>query len=417
MRKFVPILPFIGFWVVSFFSYNFGLTVHASISGVGLGLFLFYIAAFVIAYTVPVLMPLSAKSEKKEVLPGRFMTICLLYLVLLGHLIILGDKVRSGITLAAITQNAEGLRTEYGTTIWTTVGAALAGFLYPALICAMVTVRRLDKKKRVVWGGLYAVIGSFLLIAIVNGNRAAFLQVMLWSLLFATFAAPNTPALNYLKSNQKRYCLFGGGFLICTICYFIWVSTYRISESFLQRSAEGMDLRYRLPEMVGGARMENGILMLSVYIDQPIGNFDVLQDASGWIGFDPTPLVAWHRLQLARFGIGTVEAVLSDCGSKLTAVGLEETMWPSMLGHAVIYWGKVGALVFFVLLGLIMGIAVRCYFKNQSLYSLLVVFTCYSFANFTYMAIPADHMIAYAEFWLVLFGLFKIALPKRPKDI
>jgi hypothetical protein len=194
---------------------------------------------------------------------------------------------------------------------------------------------------------------------------------------------------------------------VISVSYFVFISTYRITEQFLVSQVGTAELRYNLAAVVDNPRTEMGVVMLSEYMTQQFTYMDRINESATPIAWDFAPFAFWHLRQFDRLGFSTFETSVERYRSVLRQRGLSDYGWPSLFGHTTLSLGWAGGPIVIGILAGVLGLCLRRYWSTRRESYLLMAFTLYSFFNYSYMAIPSDHYMGIGVIVAAIWWIFE----------
>lgn len=399
----MPIAPCLGYWMFTSVYYHIGLVRNPSLSWETYGLLFIYLVVIAVGFLVGIKgSPLASPIETRH--PRTQLTMHIyLWASLIGHLLLVADKSSAGVNFSVVRNQTELLRDNFSTTTLTTYSVPLCGLLYPGLVKWF---NSLGEKPNLFTASAALVVGNVsfvLVIAIFSGNRAIFLQMVLW-LLFLYFhllpgfsrsaAFLNTKLAALVARTRKAMVVAAIVFTGISVGYFVFISTYRISEEFLASQVGSAELRYNVAGVVNNPRTEMGVVMLSEYMTQQFVYMNTINESAAPVAWDFAPFAFWYLRQIDRLGFSTYDASVERYRGVLRQRGLSDYGWPSLFGHATLSLGWLGGPLVIGALAAALGACVKAYWHTRRESFLLFAFTLYSFFSYSYMAIPSDHYIA-----------------------
>lgn len=402
--RYILIAPFLAYWLGTFVYYHVGLLVNPPISFTTYAFMAVCIMLFLLTFTVALGGPVS--KVVPPLTPGaarwgrRFV-----YVSALGNILLLVDKIRSGITLNIFLQQTEFLRDDFLTTPLTTYSVPLAGLLYPALLYIFVAAKSEVKIPRLVLVAGAVGFAALLATTALSGNRGSFLHSIFWLLFFLYFVRPTLSGLPIEKRRVRFAKTTFAAICALAVVHIIFISAFRVSEAFLEMNASREELRYTFISKVASPRVEHGIVLLSSYASQQYDFINTILPSANIVGVDFDPFFLWYERQLSRVGLANHMDELSDYALRVSSMGLSEFGWPSLFGHLLLKLGVAGAIGFFISAGLALGWLASQYERTGMMWPLIGVFILYNFINHSYMSIVSDHNISIA---LIVMFLFRI---------
>ena len=402
--RLLPLLPFTAYWALTLLYYHIGFVVTPSLHVqtylyIALGVFLCILGFRIQTRNERVMVRSSAPflQRREKWVKG------LLVIAFAGNVLLLLDKIRAGVSLSVVVNETQFLRDDYGTSVLTTAAVPFAGFLYPAVAGFFLFAGSNQKISKTTALLGCATVGALLLTTVLSGNRAHILHFVFWMIFLLGFVTwRGLPGDRIANRRRIARLMLVIGMLGAT-AYTIFISSFRISTDFLQNYERGELLRYNAIESVSNQRVQGGLVLLSGYATQQYEFVDTIIKNAPFIRFDLSPFVLWHNRQLARIGITDHEETMRAYAIEIGGLGLSEFGWPSVFGHLMIYFGSMGGLIWMFIFGTLLGYFTKSYWRTGRLWALAASFQLYSFLNYSYMAVPADHNFAIGT--LIILGL------------
>ncbi len=405
--KFFPVLPFVGYWVLAALYYHFGFVDTQEIPA-STHVYVFICTSVLASsywFTVRNATNRPAPSSKKRPSDEKIL-VAIIGISAIGNTLLMVDKLRAGVTASVVIQQTEFLRDDYATSTLTTVAVPLAGFLYPAIAGLFLVARNNTPiPKWVLIPGLIN-LAALIVTTVLSGNRAHIAHFVLWLTFFVYYAAQARGGIVQWRRKVASVAIIAAAAF--ALIYTILISSFRVSTDFLQTYTSRESMRYDVTRYIENPRIQYGVVLLSGYVTQQFQYIDAILEKEDKAGIDPLPFTIWFERQLGRIGIGDSEARIRDYVKRANDIGLSEYGWPSMFGHAAIYYGNFGAIMLMSIIGWGLGYFSKKFISEPALWSLSATLLLYSFINYSYMAIPADHNFAMGAIVIAILRFLKI---------
>jgi len=408
-----PVLPFLGYWALAYTAFHFGPFETPSISTQTHVFFLLSIALFVIGYRRGIGTNLDRVQEwyrVAEVVSAEKLARPAIWLMFIGTSLLVFDRLISGAgSVELVRTQMANLRQDYvdNTTILTTLAVIPQSFYLVALASYFYCLKSLV----VLPLRIHMLVVLALCIEIFNmvlsANRGALLWIATYALFYAFFCARLSITRDiFAKRNALKLAVF---VLFCSVsfAYFLYVAENREVESTVNYL--GREASFLLKDNLASGADDYGNLaaryQIFSYLTHGFPYLDVVYQNAPLIHLDLlSPLGVRVEAQIARFIPDYMFPAKEKIVMWIQSAGLSRYNWVSTFGAALTFFGILGALIFFLLLGFSAGYATRRTLQTNKLGWFILTFTIYASLNmsFDWILRNFDQFVALAiAFYLI----------------
>lgn len=393
-----PVLPFLSYWVVAYFAFNFGPFVTPELDVYTHIYIVLYMATFAIAYRLGLRM--TSHSVRPCFGIDDAIAIKLLkrtsWLTFIGTLIFIYDRLTSGAGSFSVVQNElSSVRDDYAgrVTFLTTLAVIPQSFRLVTFATYFYANWRKLQIPKIVHFLVFLTIFLELINMVLSANRGSLFWILSYAIFYFIFCVKiNIFSIFFSLRNIGIKVLFSACFLIA-YSYFAWVAENRVVSS----TAEYLGVEaFSLLKEPGDYSFKSYSALgaeyhLFYYLTHGFQYVDAILKHAAVINFDLiSPLGIRLEAQLSRFIAGYVHPAKADILMWIYSEGLSQSGWPTIFGASLAYFGIIGSLCFSALIGYFSGYSVRRWVNSFRLGWLILVFLIFSSLNVSFDWIVRD---------------------------
>lgn len=372
-KLWVPVLPFYGFWVISFAAYYFGPFVYR---GLSFGT-IFYIGFVFLVFTFLYNLGLHSGGGKWRVKSYNYLLNASGILVAIGALLMLYDRQSTGSgNLDAVLNEMYNVRELYSknTSFLTTIAVVPYSFKTVFIATLFYSVINKIKLTKIALVCLVILVVCDLANMVLSANRGMLYWYFCYFLFYLLFVRGLHP-LSLISFNKRAVALM----LVAgvSLSYFYFVSENRTVDSTLEYLALNSEneMRYNgFGESLSLVQL-GAFEQLYSYITHGLEYTDIILGHANFLYFDP----------VSPFGIRVVSQIQRFYPDYMTPTSLRINEWLFLSGKSIYGWSSVfgislaafgifGSIIFFGFYGYFSGVAVGRFNKTGHLAWLIVVF-------------------------------------------
>lgn len=417
------IVPFVGYWVLSYFLFLFGPFMTPQIGpwthlyvGTCLLLFLFVYMA----------ISTSAKRNHVEEVEQR-VSIQLAYKTLrstapiyaFGALLMTVDKIFFATSLETVlySENAREIANE-NITFLTTISVIPYSFKLVALASYFYLMRYVSVSRR-----CHAYVGFAILMELLNmvftGNRGAVFY-LLYYMLFYMFYSKGL-RFSQLAIALKSYRVIAAllPVLLFAIVYFGWVADHRVQDTTAMYLGREARAALKNPSQFSWLTDEglHGYYQLFYYLTHGFSYIDAILRHAPILNVDViSPMGIRVEAQIGRFMPGYIFPAKLQMLNWISAEGLSRFGWPTIFGASAAYFGYLGSYIFFLVLAIAAATAVKSFIGYQRLTSFLMTFLIFNMLVLSMDWVVRDFDVYVGLLFVFLMHNREIRLRKAAKN-
>ncbi len=328
----------------------------------------------------------------------------------LGTLIFVYDRISSGAGSFEVVQNdLSSIRDNMSVhvTILTTLSVLPQSFKLVAFASYFYCLMRKLKISLTTHLAMTLIVVAELLNMILSANRGA----LFWLISFAIFYLVMCARISLITMIFSRKKIIIKvvfiSILLSAYTYFTWVAENRVVAStaiFLGTEAYSL-LKEPNSYSFKDFSVLGGEYQLFYYITHGFQYMDAILKSAPIINFDLLSASGIRvESQISRFFDGYMHPAKINILNWINYYGLNLSGWPSIFGASLAYFGVVGSLVFFGLLGYTSAYAVKKWIMYFNLGRLIIVMLIFSSLNISFDWIVRD----FDQYMALLFGWYLI---------
>jgi hypothetical protein len=380
----IPIFPFLLFWLISFSTYYFGPVSYQGLSFYGFSfiigcLFLFFLS-YVVALNIKFDYQIRDWTSSKSFL--RLLKFSGVMVFLGSSLLIIDRMVYGSSDLGVVLNEMYRVRSEFSksTTFLTTLSVIPYSFKLVFVSCLFYAVGNGIKLSKAIIFSFFFMVAVDILNMFFSANRGAIYEYFFFILYYLVLVKKYN-LKDFIVINKVSVTLVV--LSLVAFSYFFFVASSRTVSSTLeyQGSVGSERIRWEFLDKNMTDLQKGAFLQLYDYFNHGLEYTDVLLPHSPLVEFDFVQLLGVRFVsQISRFfpNYETRSSVLRK--EILYQSGKSIYGWPSVFGISATALGIVGSLVFFPIIGFLTGAIVKKYVVSNSLpYFILVTafYSCY----------------------------------------
>jgi oligosaccharide repeat unit polymerase len=421
LRIWFPVLPFIGYWVSTFLLYHFGPLVNPPLDGATYIYLAVGFTAFVVAYRVGVgdvgrrAPPDLSRLIRNEV-PALRMLQVFVFLGMLGCLGFVVDRIMSGAgSVTKTLHETEFVRGEYaeGTTLLTTFSVIPYSFSLVGLAMYFYACALRCKLSNITHGCVAVLFFLLCFNSFLSVSRGNFFWVLTYFAFHFLFVKGENLRAIALQQKYWWHRAAIASFVCASISYIFFIAAMRNNEQVLegQTMAWMREVRYGIDELDIDPRNLGALLQLTTYGTHQYGYVDAFLFRAKPLDFQPAFLLGQRLLnQINRIEPDYIPETYEIAQQWIANAGLMESAWPSVFGWLLVMFGYLGAPLFLLFLGWVIGRTVRHFLIHFDAASMIIIFCMSSALNMSFSWIGGDfpHNVGY------LIGVVFLLCRQRP---
>jgi oligosaccharide repeat unit polymerase len=416
LRLWMPVMPFVVFWIGAITAYEVGPIVNPRLAP---ATYVYLVLAFLaivggyrrgLSWTCGSVTEASRheKTRALELLQWSAPVSCL------GTAGLVLDRLLSGAgSVAKTLLETETVRDfeMNRTTLLTTLSVAPYSVSFVALACFFYCKASGVRVSNVTAWAVYLQLVLVLFNAFLGANRGVFFWIATYGVFFVAFAREGG-IRGTLQESRKKERLAFVLFAVVGVIYTVFIAGNRDGPWYIKSMARQAQISGRFDASGYDETMLGTYVSLLNYGTSEFRYIDAFVERAEPLAFRPALLVGVRVLgQVRRFDPSFARATEEISAQWILSAGLSPWGWASVFGYPLIMFGWLGALIFFLLLGMTFGAAVKRAVTRQEVGMLIVVFCLYAAMNTSFNWIGGDvtHNVGYAV------GLWMVATAPKPR--
>jgi hypothetical protein len=408
LKHWIMVLPFILFWFLSLFLYYFGIYEYKGISPYGLIYVLFSLLNFIIFYNFALHLKLKKTFSNIDINKVTKIASYMGASTLIGVFLFVLDKARLGSELIFILQTELYNAREFlegKLTYLTTIGVLFYSFKSVFFITIFFLAKQNIKISKVTKGMLVIVLILDLVNMYFSANRGMLYSYFAYFIFYLVYVR-NYKFKSFFKINKISiafilFCLMSGS-------YFFYVANNRTIDTTLEYQAENSQLELKYDFIAEHLTL------------QQLGSFEGLYNYFTH-GLEYTDTIVLNTNTVFNFDIvsalgirfkSQIKKIYPSYKSGSTQVvdnillNANKSIygWPSVFGFSIVFFGLVGGIIFFCLIGFLAG----CVQKKSDI-SGSYIWIIMSFSIYECMLLSYDWFIRDFNFLFSLLFCFYLA--------
>lgn len=407
-----PAVPFIGYWVFSYVMNLIGPFYTPNVEVFTHIYFLLCLSVFTTAYWMGLgnkrlFTPTRECNDSKTALKTLSYSSSL---ACIGTLLFVYDRISSGAGSFSVVQNdlssiREGM--SMNVTLLTTLSVFPHSFKLVAFASYFYCLMRKLNINLFSHFAMAMIAVAEILNMILSANRGALFWLISFAFFYTVMCAKVRLSVLILSRKNLFVKIFFIFVLIIAYFYFTWVAENRVVASTAEYlGAEAYSL-LKSPDSYSFKDYSSlsGEYQLFYYLTHGFQYMDAILKSAPIVHFDfLSPSGIRVEAQISRFIDGYMHPAKANILNWIDYAGLNLSGWPSVFGAALAYFGVIGSVVFFWILGYISAYAVKKWIVDPSLGRLIIVFLIFSSLNisFDWIVRDFDQYMALLVGWILI---------------